>query len=129
MERVRGDRLTSLLQLRDSPFQIALRVLYPALYGPGHPYGHTPLGVGRCQLYKARGCEVCHFTGMKGRIALYEVLPATPEIRGLVLNASFVTEIKDVAAKQGMKTLREAGLLKVLEGVTTVEEVLRVTSE
>ena len=44
MERVRGDRLTSLLQLRDSPFQIALRVLYPALYGPGHPYGHTPLG-------------------------------------------------------------------------------------
>jgi len=93
------------------------------------PYGHTPLGVGRCRLYKARGCEVCHFTGMKGRIALYEVLPATPEIRGLVLNASFVTEIKDVAAKQGMKTLREAGLLKVLEGVTTVEEVLRVTTE
>jgi zinc protease len=44
VERVRGDRLTSLLQQRDSPFQIAFRVMYPALYGPGHPYGHVPLG-------------------------------------------------------------------------------------
>jgi zinc protease len=44
VERVRGDRLTTLLQQRDSPFQIAFRVMYPALYGPGHPYGHTPLG-------------------------------------------------------------------------------------
>jgi zinc protease len=44
VERVRGDRLTALLQQRDSPFQIAFRVMYPALYGAGHPYGHTPLG-------------------------------------------------------------------------------------
>jgi zinc protease len=44
VERVRGDRLTTLLQQRDSPFQIAFRVMYPALYGPDHPYGHTPLG-------------------------------------------------------------------------------------
>jgi zinc protease len=44
VERVRGDRLTALLQQRDSPFQIAFRVMYPALYGPHHPYGHTPLG-------------------------------------------------------------------------------------
>jgi type IV pilus assembly protein PilB len=93
------------------------------------PYGHAPLGVGRCTLYKGRGCEACHFTGMKGRVALYEVLPATPEIRSLILNSTFIHEIQDVAAKQGMKTLREAGLLKVLEGVTTVEEVLRVTTE
>ena len=93
------------------------------------PYGHTPLGVGRCTLYKGRGCEACHFTGMKGRVALYEVLAVTSEIRGLILNSTFASEIRDVAAKQGMKTLREAGLLKVLQGVTTVEEVLRVTSE
>ncbi|HTD27426.1 MAG TPA: type IV-A pilus assembly ATPase PilB, partial [Candidatus Elarobacter sp.] len=79
--------------------------------------------------YKGRGCDACHFTGMKGRIALYEVLAATPEIRGLILASTFVNEIRDVAAKQGMKTLREAGLLKVLEGVTTLEEVLRVTTE
>jgi type IV pilus assembly protein PilB len=92
-------------------------------------YGHTPLGLGGCTVYKGRGCTTCHGTGMKGRVALYEVLPVTPEIRGLVLNSTFAGEIQDVASKQGMKTLREAGLLKVLQGVTTVEEVLRVTSE
>jgi type IV pilus assembly protein PilB len=93
------------------------------------PYGHTPLGIGRCTLSKGRGCEACHFSGMKGRVALYEVLAVTPEIRGLVLKSAFAGEVQDVAAKQGMKTLRESGLLKVLQGVTTVEEVLRVTSE
>ncbi len=92
-------------------------------------YGHAPLGMGRCTLYKGKGCATCHYTGMKGRTALYEVLPVTQEIRGLILNSTFANEIKEVAAKQGMKTLREAGLLKVLGGVTTVEEVLRVTSE
>ncbi len=92
-------------------------------------YGHAPLGIKRCTLYKGKGCATCHFTGMKGRTALYEVLPITQEIRSLILNNTFASEIQDVASKQGMKTLREAGLLKVLEGQTTVEEVLRVTSE
>jgi len=92
-------------------------------------YGHAPLGLKRCTLYKGKGCATCHFTGMKGRTALYEVLPITQEIRSLILNNTFASEIQDVASKQGMKTLREAGLLKVLEGQTTVEEVLRVTSE
>src|SRR5437867_3309032 len=92
-------------------------------------YGHTPLGGKPCTFYKGRGCHACHNTGMKGRIALYEVLPVTPEIRGLILGKPLAGEIQEVAAKQGMKTLREAGLLKVLEGVTTVEEVLRVTTE
>ena len=56
-------------------------------------------------------------------------LRVTPEIRGLILHSSFAGEIQDVARKQGMKTLREAGIQKVLEGVTTVEEVLRVTTD
>ena len=92
-------------------------------------YGHAPLGLKRCTLYKGKGCATCHFTGMKGRIALYEVLPITQEIRSLILGSTFASEIQDVASKQGMKTLREAGLLKVLQGQTTVEEVLRVTSD
>ena len=92
-------------------------------------YGHGPLGLKRCTLYKGKGCATCHFTGMKGRTALYEVLPVTQEIRSLILGSTFAGEIQDVATKQGMKTLREAGLLKVLEGQTTVEEVLRVTSD
>jgi type IV pilus assembly protein PilB len=92
-------------------------------------YGHMPLGLGYCTLYRGKGCATCHFTGMKGRAGLFEVLPVTPEIRPLILNSTFAGEIQEVAAKQGMKTLREVGLLKVLEGVTTVEEVLRVTAD
>ena len=92
-------------------------------------HGHAPLGLGRITLYRGKGCATCHYTGMKGRSAIYEVLPVTPEIRGLVLHSTFADEIHDVAKKQGMKTLREAGLTRVLEGATTVEEVLRVTSD
>jgi len=93
------------------------------------PYGHTPAGLGRCTVYRGRGCATCHLTGMKGRSALFEVLRVTPEIRGLILHSGFTAEIQDVARKQGMKTLREAGIQKVLEGATTVEEVLRVTTD
>jgi len=64
---------------------------------------------------------------MKGRVALYEVMPVTQEIRGLILKNAAVTDIRAMAQAQGMKTLRQAGLLKVLAGTTTVEEVLRVT--
>ncbi len=92
-------------------------------------YGHATLGLGRCTLYRGKGCGTCHLTGMKGRTALYEVLPVTREVRSLILDRAFTGEIQDVACKQGMKTLRQAGLLKVLQGLTTIEEVLRVTSE
>ncbi len=91
------------------------------------PYGHVLTGVGRTQFYKGRGCAACNFTGMKGRVALYEVMPASQEIRDLILKNAPVTDIRAMAQAQGMKSLRQAGLLKVLEGTTTVEEVLRVT--
>lgn len=91
------------------------------------PYGHSPQGLGKCAFYKGKGCPACNFTGMKGRVAIYEVMPMTQELRDLILRNAPTAEIRDVARQQGMKTLREAGLLKVIEGTTTVEEVLRVT--
>ncbi len=91
------------------------------------PYGHSPQGLGKCPFYKGKGCPACNFTGMKGRIAIYEVMSVTQELRDLILRNAPTAEIRDVARQQGMKTLREAGLLKVIEGTTTVEEVLRVT--
>ncbi len=91
------------------------------------PYGHVPQGLGRVTLYKGKGCQACNFTGMKGRTAMYEVMPVSPEIRELILRGASATEIRDLAQQQGMKTLRQAGLLKVLEGQTTAEEILRVT--
>ena len=64
----------------------------------------------------------------KGRIALYEVMPMTEELREFVLNGASTAEIKREAIRQGMMTLRASGLLRLKEGLTTVEEVLRVTA-
>jgi len=78
---------------------------------------------------KGRGCDVCGGTGYKGRIALYEVMPLKEELRELVLEGASASEIKKTAIRLGMNTLRRSGLNKVKEGVTSVEEVLRVTFE
>jgi type IV pilus assembly protein PilB len=91
------------------------------------PYGHVPQGLGKVTFYKGKGCQTCSFTGMKGRVAIYEVMPATQEIRDLILRNAPTSEISVVAQNQGMKTLRQNALQKVIDGVTTVEEVLRVT--
>lgn len=77
--------------------------------------------------YKGKGCAACNNTGYKGRIALYEVMPISDEIRELILEGASANEIKKTAIRLGMKTLRMSGLTKVKEGITSIEEVLRVT--
>jgi type IV pilus assembly protein PilB len=91
------------------------------------PYGHVPQGLGAVQFYKGKGCHTCSFTGMKGRVAIYEVMPITDELREMILRNAPTAEIRELALSQGMKTLRQNALQKVLDGVTTIEEVLRVT--
>jgi type IV pilus assembly protein PilB len=90
-------------------------------------YGHRPTGRGRCVLYRGRGCQSCRFTGMRGRLAIYEMMPTSPEIGELIARNASTNEIRDVHRRNGLTSLRQAGLLKVMEGVTTVAEVLRVT--
>src|SRR6185369_5985288 len=91
------------------------------------PYGHLTKSTGRIQVYRGKGCDKCSGTGMKGRVALYEVMPVSQELRDLVLRSAPTAELRQKAQEQGMRTLRQSGLQKVIEGVTTVEEVLRVT--
>ena len=91
------------------------------------PYGHVSQGLGTVNFYKGKGCQTCNFTGMKGRVAIYEVMPMTTELRDLMLRNATTAEIRDTAVSQGMKTLRQNALQKVVDGVTTIEEVLRVT--
>jgi len=79
-------------------------------------------------VFKGKGCDQCHGSGYSGRQGLYEVMPITPEIRELILDRASTTEIRKLAIKQGMLTLREDGIIKVAKGVTTVEEVLRETA-
>lgn len=80
-------------------------------------------------VYSAEGCEACRGTGYRGRIGIYEVLVMEDSIRPLVINQSSANEIKAVALRNGMRTLRYDGWDKVLRGITTIEEVLRVAEK
>jgi type IV pilus assembly protein PilB len=80
------------------------------------------------QVKQGKGCQRCSSTGYKGRIALYEIMPITDSLRECILNGASSTEIKRQAIKEGMLTLRASGIVRLKEGVTTAEEVLRVTS-
>jgi len=77
--------------------------------------------------YRGKGCSACNNSGYKGRIALYEVMPISDEIRELILEGASANEIKKAAIRLGTKTLRGSGLTKIKDGVTSIEEVLRVT--
>jgi len=79
------------------------------------------------QLYRARGCKRCNNTGYKGRIGLYEVLLVSEKIERLIVKKATVEEITKVAVAEGMQTLRQDGFAKVINGITSIEEVMRVT--
>ena len=89
--------------------------------------GMDPETAHTAQCYVGKGCSMCGNSGFKGRIALYEVMPVSEEIRELILMGASSTEIKNEAINQGMKSLRQSGLTKVLEQVTSVSEILRTT--
>ena len=80
-------------------------------------------------LFRPNGCEACNNRGYRGRSGIYELLPVTQEIRQLVMSRSDAGTIRRQAVLEGMCTLRRFGGLKVLEGVTSIEEVLRVTQQ
>lgn len=78
-------------------------------------------------IFKGNGCKICHDTGYKGRMGLYEIMLITPELRDLIIERANTDKIRDLAVEQGMKRLYDSGMLKVLEGMTAIEEVFRVT--
>jgi type II secretory ATPase GspE/PulE/Tfp pilus assembly ATPase PilB-like protein len=80
-------------------------------------------------LHRAKGCDHCAGTGYRGRMGVYELLVADEEVRALVLARAGSHEIKKAARKAGTVTLREAALAKMTAGITTLEEVLRVTQD
>ena len=77
--------------------------------------------------YKGTGCAKCNNTGYKGRVGFYQVMPMLEPIRELILNGANTAEIKRESMRLGVKTMRQSGLTKVQEGVTSLEEVLRCT--
>jgi type IV pilus assembly protein PilB len=89
--------------------------------------GFTPDEAQQVIPKKGKGCDRCNNTGYKGRVGLYEVMEITEELRELILVGASALELKRKAVEEGMITLRRSGLHKVMEGVTTIEEVARET--
>jgi type IV pilus assembly protein PilB len=89
--------------------------------------GFSPEEARTMKIYKGQGCSACNNRGYKGRVGLYEVLEITDEIRELILVGASALELKKKAVEQGMISLRRSGLVKVMAGMTTLEEVIRET--
>jgi len=139
--------LTRLLNMGVAPFNIAASVLlitaqrlarrlcesckkpaeYPreALLKAG--FAETDID-GSWRPYRAVGCSACN-NGYKGRVGLYQVMPITEEIQRIILNEGSAMDIAKQAQKEGVRDLRQSGLIKVRAGVTTLEEVITVTNE
>ncbi len=89
--------------------------------------GFTADEANQLKTYKGKGCQTCNNTGYKGRVGLYEVMEVTDEIRELILIGASALELRKKAIDDGMITLRESGLHKIRNGITTIEEVVRET--
>jgi type IV pilus assembly protein PilB len=89
--------------------------------------GFSPEEAPGIKLYRGQGCETCLNTGFKGRVGLYEVMEVTDELRELIIIGASAIELRRKAIELGMITLRESGLCKIREGITTIEEVVKET--
>jgi hypothetical protein len=80
------------------------------------------------KLFKGKGCTICRGTGYKGRTGVFEMMKVSMGIRELILQDASTDEVRRVAIKEGMRPLEQSALAKVLQGITTLEEAMRVTT-
>ena len=89
-------------------------------------FGHDPLQHPEAKFYRGRGCDKCKQTGYKGRLGIYELMRVNEELADMIVRRAPLSELKEAARSGGMTSLQEDGFRKVLDGFTTVEEVMRV---
>ena len=87
----------------------------------------TPDAVAGKQFAFGKGCDSCHYTGYKGRTAIFEIMTVTEGVRELIMDNVPTSHLREAALQAGMSTLRESGLLAIYDWVTTIEEVVRET--
>jgi general secretion pathway protein E len=138
--------VTRLIDMKIEPFLIsssvmgilAQRLVRVLCKECREPYTITPGEIAELEIknvaagataYKAKGCEACFQTGYFGRSAIYELLSVDDEMRQMIMKNSDASMIKALAIEKGMRTLRQDGAAKVLEGITSVDEVVRVTQK
>jgi len=132
--------VTRLVDMGIEPFMIAsslsavvaqrlVRVICPHCreeYRPVERYAGVTLPE---KLYRGRGCDACFGLGTLGRTAIYEIMPIDQELCSMIIRRAHAGEIKEYAVAHGMKTLRDDGIARAAAGITTIEEVLRVTQD
>ena len=96
--------------------KLVLGLVLPGKYTKGEPV----------KIARGKGCQQCNFTGYYSRIAIFEVLKITSAINKLILKEASAKEIEETAKKEDLITMKQDGYLKVLDGLTTIEEILRV---
>jgi type IV pilus assembly protein PilB len=101
------------------PIQVPVSALIDVGFRPEEAEG--------VRVYAGKGCSACANTGYKGRISIHEIMWMIPELQDAIVRQRPANELKDIAVKAGMRTLRQTGLRKVANGLTTIDEVLRVT--
>jgi type IV pilus assembly protein PilB len=97
-------------------------------FGTSHARVNVEEVVAKARLFKGRGCTICRGTGYKGRAGIFEAMRVSPKIRELILRDASTDEIRQQAIREGMVTLEQSALLKVLRGMTTIDEAMRVTT-
>jgi type IV pilus assembly protein PilB len=83
----------------------------------------------KANFMRGKGCAHCNKKGYRGRMGIYELMTMTPQVRELTFKGESTQNIRRLARKQGMRTLFEDGMIKVIRGMTTLEEVLRITQK
>ena len=139
--------ITRLIDMGVKPYLVAstlqgilaqrlIRTLCPSCRQPYKPsedelkaFGKSLSDAKKLSFYQAKGCLECHSTGYKGRIGIYELLILDDQMRNFISEHPVGTEIRQMASKKGMHSLREDGWLKGVQGLTTLAEVLRVTQQ
>ncbi len=132
--------VTRLVDMGIEPFMIAsslaavmaqrlVRVICPHCREEYHPVAQYAGVTLPERLYRGRGCDKCFGLGTMGRTAIYEIMPVDQELCSMIIRRCHAGEIKEYAVSRGMKTLRDDGMARAAAGITTIEEVLRVTQD
>ena len=132
--------VTRLVDMGIEPFMIAssltavlaqrlVRVVCPHCREEYRPVEQYPGVILPELLYRGRGCDRCFGLGTLGRTAIYEIMPVDQEICSMIIRRAHAGQIKEYAVSRGMKTLRDDGMARAAAGITTIEEVLRVTQD
>jgi type IV pilus assembly protein PilB len=110
------------------PITEEFRTTFRRYFGSDNRYIRVDEALSKARLFKGRGCTICRGTGYKGRSGVFEAMRVSPKIRELILRDASTDDIRKQAIAEGMVTLEQSALLKVLRGLTTIDEAMRITT-